>query len=84
MGEEEGLLSKWLGLLVGLFILGTVGAVFLAMTFGPTGPFRADSALDNATGRSYTTLIASVATIGIVLFVVGIVLLIVSMVKKHR
>ena len=76
--------EKWIGILIGLFVLGTIGAVFLALVFGSAGPFRADSALDNATGNSYTTLLVAVGTIGIILFVVGLITILVSTFKKHR
>jgi p-aminobenzoyl-glutamate transporter AbgT len=76
-----GEVHKWATLVIGLVVLALIAVAFFPMV---TRQFHANGALDNATGNAYPTLIGLVPTLLIIIFVVGLVLGIVAMLKGGK
>lgn len=75
--------QKWALSIVGIFVMATLAIVLLPLI---VTQFASNGPLDNATGNSYTTVVAAVPTILIIVFIIVLILGVIGMLKmgKHR
>lgn len=78
-----GTAQKWALAIVGLVVLAYLGTALFPMI---TDQFKAEGGLDNATGNGFTSLLGSVPTLMIVIFVIALILGVVGMLafRKNR
>lgn len=75
--------QKWAVAIIGIFVLATLATALIPLI---VTQFASNGSLDNATGNSYTSLLSAVPLILIIVFVVGLILSVIAMLKmgKHR
>ena len=83
MADLGSTAQKWALAIVGVFVLGVIATALLPLI---TVQFAASGGLDNATGNDYTTFLAAVPTILIIVFIVALIIGVIAMLKtgKHR